>query len=298
MNPHQLPRDPSSNHLLLSCHAAEDATMTLHTLNLPHRWQWGGASQQGGRHEQQDRWAVFEPPGKSGLLAILADGMGGHVGGALGAQIVIDIAREFIQNPPAVLRTDPSAELERLCRRMHEAINRQSETARSTVVMVWIDRNQAHWLNIGDSRLYHFRDGQRLMRTRDHSAVQLLMDLGEINESEMATHPAQNRLYRSMGGDDAPKPDLGRVSIRPGDLLALCSDGIWEHVTESELWSATLASGPDAAARLLTEQATRRGGAAADNATLVLLRADSHDAGDSSGWLQRLSVGFASWFGR
>lgn len=294
----QPPRDPSFTHLLLICHAAEDSTMTLHTSNHPHPWQWGGASQQGGRHEQQDRWAVFQPPGKNGLLAILADGMGGHVGGALGAQIVIDVARDFIQSPPTALRADPSAELDRLCRRMHETINRQSETARSTVVMVWIDRNQAHWLNIGDSRLYHFRDGQRLMRTRDHSAVQLLMDLGEINESEMATHPAQNRLYRSMGGDDAPKPDLGRFSLRTGDLLALCSDGVWEHVTESEIWSAALASGPDAAARLLTEQAARRGGAAADNATLVLLRADPNGASSSSGWMRRLSVGFASLFGR
>ena len=266
MNSRQLPRDPSFNHPLFICHAAEDATMTLHTLNHPRLWHWGGASQQGGRHEQQDRWAVFEPPGKNGLLAVLADGMGGHVGGALGAQIVIDIACAFVQNPPAALRTDPSAELDQLCQRMHEAINRQSETARSTVVMVWIDRNQAYWLNIGDSRLYHFRDGQRLMRTRDHSAVQLLMDLGEINESEMATHPAQNRLYRSMGGEDAPKPDVGRFSIRSGDLLALCSDGVWEHVTESE--------------------------------TLVLLRADPNGAGASSGWLQRLSAGFASWIGR
>lgn len=291
--------DPSFNHPLLICYVAEDATMTLHTSNNPpHPWQWGGASQQGGRHEQQDRWAVFQPPGNSGLLAILADGMGGHVGGALGAQIVIDVARDFIQNPPAALRADPSTELEQLCRRMHEAINRQSETARSTVVMVWIDRNQAHWLNIGDSRLYHFRDGRRLMRTRDHSAVQLLMDLGEINESEMATHPAQNRLYRSMGGEDAPKPDVGRFSVGTGDLLALCSDGVWEHVNESELWSATLASGPAAAAQLLTEQATQRGGASADNATLVLLRADSGGVSTPSGWLHRWSTGVASWFGR
>ena len=227
--------------------------MTLHTSNQLHSWQWGGASQQGGRHEQQDRWAVFDSTGQGGgLLAILADGMGGHVGGALGAQIVINIARDFIQNPPPTLRTDPAAELEQLCRRIHQAINSQSDTARSTIVMVWIDHDRVNWLNIGDSRLYHFRDGQRLMRTRDHSAVQLLMDLGEINESEMATHPAQNRLYRSLGGDDAPKPDLGQFLVRSGDLLALCSDGVWEHVAESELWTATLAHGPAVGAQWLT----------------------------------------------
>lgn len=273
--------------------------MTLRTSNYPHLWQWGGASQQGGRHEQQDRWAVFQPPIQdNGLLAILADGMGGHVGGALGAQVVVDVAWDFIQNLPAALHTDPAAELNQLCQRMHDVINSQSETARSTIVMVWIDGERAYWLNIGDSRLYHFRNGQRLMRTRDHSAVQLLMDLGEINESEMATHPAQNRLYRSIGGEDTPKPDLGRFSIRAGDLLALCSDGIWEHVSESEIWAAALSHGPSTAAQLLTEQAVRRGGMAADNATLVLLRAAPNPADAASGWLRRLSAGFSSWFGR
>ncbi|MCK7497606.1 MAG: SpoIIE family protein phosphatase [Comamonadaceae bacterium] len=122
---------------------------------------------------------------------------------------------------------------------MHDAINNQSETARSTVVMVWLDRDQAHWLNIGDSRLYHFRRGRRLMRTGDHSAVQLLMDLGEIDESQMASHPAQNRLYRCLGGLDSPRPDTGHFAVQPGDLLALCSDGVWEYVTEAELWTAS-----------------------------------------------------------
>lgn len=272
--------------------------MTLHTSNLSQPWQWGGSSQQGGRHEQQDRWAVFELPGQEGLLAILADGMGGHVGGALGAQIVINLARDFIENPPQTLRTDPGSELEQLCRRMHQAINSQSETARSTIVMVWIERDRVNWLNIGDSRLYHFRDGERLMRTRDHSAVQLLMDLGEINESEMATHPAQNRLYRSLGGEDAPKPDLGHFLVQSGDLLALCSDGVWEHVTESELWTATLKYDTAAAAQWLVEQAAERGGETADNATLVLLRANLDGIGAASGWLRRWSASLTALFGR
>lgn len=281
---------------MITCHTAKDATMTFQTSNHSQPWQWGGASQQGGRHEQQDRWAVFELPGQQGLLAILADGMGGHVGGALGAQIVINLAHEFIQNPPPTLSAQPGSELEQLCRRMHQAINSQSETARSTIVMVWIERNRVNWLNIGDSRLYHFRDGQRLMRTRDHSAVQLLMDLGEIDESEMATHPAQNRLYRSLGGEDAPKPDLGQFPVHPGDLLALCSDGVWEHVTESELWSATQKLDVTAAAQWLAEQAAQRGGETADNATLILLRANPE--GVAPGWLQRWSAGLTALFGR
>lgn len=262
-----------------------------------HSWNQGAASELGARTEQQDRWGIFQSPDQQGLLAILADGMGGHLDGALGAQIVIDEARNFVQTPPASPSHDRLAALERLCQRMHEAINSRSETARSTVVMVWLEGDQACWLNIGDSRLYHFRNGRRLMRTRDHSAVQLLMDLGEIDESEMATHPAQNRLYRCLGGEDPPKPDLGQFAVQAGDLLALCSDGVWEQLTEAEIWNATRANQPAAAARLLTAQAAQRGGAVADNATLILLRAEAA-ANRQTSWPRRLVEGFASFLKR
>ena len=271
--------------------------MTLPASNRIQLWDRGAASELGARREQQDRWGIFQSPGQEGLLAILADGMGGHLEGALGAQLVVEEARKFVQNPTSPLSDDPLAALDHLCQQMHDAINRQSETARSTVVMAWLQGDQASWLNVGDSRLYHFRDGQRLMRTRDHSAVQLLMDLGEIDESEMATHPAQNRLYRCLGGEDRPKPDLGQLAIQPGDLLALCSDGVWEHVPEAEFWDTAFANRLAAAARLLTARAAQRGGEAADNATLILLRTEA--AADSrKPWLKRLAKGFASLLNR
>jgi serine/threonine protein phosphatase PrpC len=232
-----------------------------------------------------------------GLLAVVADGMGGHQEGALGAQIVIDTAQRFVQNPPKLLQSDPLAALDDLCQEMHQAINLQSDTARSTLVMVWLAAAHAYWLNVGDSRLYHFRRGRRLMRTRDHSAVQLLMDLGEIKESQMATHPAQNRLYRCLGGEDPPKADRGDLTIQEGDLLALCSDGVWEHITEIEFWTTARDQGPADAARQLAEEAARRGGAAADNATLVLLQAGPAVV-ESFPWLRRLSASFTTLFNR
>jgi protein phosphatase len=271
--------------------------MTFHPPSRIDPWDRGAASALGARHEQQDRWGIFQSPDRQGLLAILADGMGGHLDGALGAQLVVDEARKFVQNPTTPLHAEPLAALDQLCRRMHDAINNQSETARSTVVMTWLQGDRAYWLNVGDSRLYHFRDGQRLMRTRDHSAVQLLMDLGEIDESQMATHPAQNRLYRCLGGDDPPKPDLGQLAIQTGDLLALCSDGVWEHVPEAELWDIARVNGLASAAQLLTAQAVQRGNAVADNATLILLRADAA-VGSRTPWLRRLAQGFVSLLSR
>lgn len=263
----------------------------------PLLWEQGAGTHLGGRQEQQDRWGIFQSHDRQGLLAIVADGMGGHQDGALGAQIVIDAARNFVLNPPALLQSDPLAALDGLCQQMHDTINQQSETARSTLVMVWLASAHAYWLNVGDSRLYHFRRGHRLMRTRDHSAVQLLMDLGEIKEAEMATHPAQNRLYRCLGGEESPKSDRGDFAVQSGDLLALCSDGVWEHIAEMEFWTATHEYGPADAARRLAEEAARRGGAAADNTTLILLQADG-DRATASPWLRRLSAGFAALFNR
>lgn len=275
-----------------------EITMNPAQSSSTRQWKSGASSQQGGRHEQQDRWDIFQLPNQPTLLAVLADGMGGHIDGALGAQIVIDVARNFMQNPPASLLSDPSTALDQLCQSMHDTINRRSETARSTAVMVLLDHDRAHWLNIGDSRLYHFRHGQRLMRTRDHSAVQILMDLGEIDETQMATHPAQNRLYRCLGGEEEPKPDQGEFSAEPGDLLALCSDGVWEHITETELWTTAIDHGPAAAARLLAEQAAQRGGTQADNATLVLLRAEVNAMTSRRSWRRWLPTSLASLFKR
>ncbi len=78
--------------------------------------------------------------------------------------------------------------------------------------------------------------------------------------------------------------------------LALCSDGVWEYVTEPELWETTQVHGPAAAARALADQAARRGGKIADNATLILLRAGAGTTVASEHWLRRVSASFASLF--
>lgn len=267
-----------------------------HTSN-PVLWEQGAHSHPGGRSEQQDRWGLFPAPEGHGLLAVVADGMGGHQDGALGAQIVVDTAQRFVAHPPPTLHQQPLAALEQLCLQMHGEINQRAENARSTLVMVWLRAAHAYWLSIGDSRLYHFRNGQRIMRTRDHSAVQLLMDLGEIKEADMATHPAQNRLYRCLGGDETPKPDRGDFVIRAGDLLAMCSDGVWEHVAEAEFWDETAKHGTEDAARFLASEAARRGGRSADNTTLVLLRATAAHL-DQPSLAQRLAAGLGALFGR
>lgn len=249
------------------------------------RWSWGGASQLGGRAEQQDRWGVFSTPEQDGLLAAVADGMGGHQDGALGAQAVLETVEGFIRSQAQALRRQPGEALGSLCEQCQTAIGAASARARSTLVTLWLYRDQVYWMHVGDSRFYHLRAGQRLLRTRDHSAAQMLLDLGEIDEADIPGHPDQHRLYRSLGGEGAPKPEIGCGRVTSDDLLVLCSDGLWERVSEAELWTAGRQTLVEAAAALV-EQAVARAGPEADNATVVLVRPQRRAFGNWA-WLRR-----------
>lgn len=240
-------------------------------------WCWGGASHRGGRDEQQDRWGVFNTPDRQGLLAVVADGMGGHRDGAIGAQAVLEAVAQFACQHTAMLLANPTDALLQLCQQCQTAITRSSPLARSTVVVLWLHANQAHWMHVGDSRLYYLRDGRRLLRTRDHSAAHLLLEMGEISEEQITQHPNQNRLYRSLGSEESPKPEIGGSQVQVGDVFVLCSDGAWEYLTDPEFWQATTDShGLPAAVTTLLEQAVHRGGPDADNATLVLILPHRH----------------------
>ena len=247
-------------------------------------WVWGAASHPGGRTEQQDRWEVLTWSDRRSLLAVIADGMGGHLEGALGAQAVVEATSQFAREQYPLFVEHPEDALVRLCQQCQSTLIAASAFAHSTVVTLWLHKDQAHWMHVGDSRLYHLREGKRLLRTRDHSVAQMLMELGEIGEAEIASHPDQNRLYRSLGGEELPKPELGSGQVRGGDLFVMCSDGFWEHVSETEAWEEALqARDLEAAAADLVTQAITRGGAQADNATLVLIRPAIFSVGN---WLR------------
>lgn len=235
-------------------------------------WLWGGASLPGGRNEQQDRWGVFTTTERDGLLAVVADGLGGHRDGAQAAQAVVETANQFLCLNAGVFRARPKEALVLLCKQAQAAVVAASTKARSTIVVLWLYQDQAHWMHVGDSRCYHFRDGQRLSRTRDHSAAQILVDLGEISEAEIANHPDQNRLYRSLGEGMLIKPEIGEAAVMEDDLLVLCSDGVWSQISDQEVWTVTHSGRLEVWARDLVKRAINRAGVQADNATLVLIR--------------------------
>ncbi len=231
---------------------------------------------QGGRDEQQDAHAMLENGDEH--LVIVADGMGGHAGGRIASSQLIETARR-VWDAHRAKPFEPRQLLDRIIREGHAAINEAGAAAglvpRSTAAVLYLGRSRAHWAHVGDSRIYRFRDGAFRERTRDHSVVQMLVDLGKVAEEEMGAHPDQNRLTQSLGGESQPMPDFGVDDLKAGDSFLLCSDGLWEMVPTGEMQEALARplTGNGLAAEL-TERAFDRAGARSDNITVAMVRVD------------------------
>jgi len=231
----------------------------------------------GGRQANQDRLGYADTP--AAILMVLADGMGGHARGDIAAQILVDVVVDRF-------RKEARPDIESVTTFMldsihfaHETINEYAvkfqmpEAPRTTCVVCLIQRNRAYWAHAGDSRLYHFSRDRLISRTRDHSAVQALLDGGYITEAEANSHPERNLLLNGLGGDVVPKVDLSSgVVLQEGDVLLMGSDGFWSEFSDDEML-ATLRVYPigQALAQLL-DHAEYRAGGQGDNLTVIGLR--------------------------
>ena len=140
-----------------------------------------------------------------------------------------------------------------------------------TVTAALVQGNTAYVANIGDSRTYLFRKGELTPLTRDHSLVARLVEANQIEPEDVYTHPQRNLIYKSLGaGHKTVDPDIFHENLQPGDILLLCSDGLWEMVHSSEL-ARVLAEqqDPQKACDLLIDMANAKGGE--DNITAVVV---------------------------
>jgi serine/threonine protein phosphatase PrpC len=231
----------------------------------------------GDRHEQQDRVAILPHPTRSDcLLAVLADGMGGHTGGAIAAQQVILKAKQNFSS------YQPSSEsnnefLRSVIDEAHVVIKLTRFTSEadphSTAVVMVLRPGHADWAHCGDSRLYHFRRGKIVSHTPDHSLVGELVRTNRITEEMALHHPQRNLLLSCLGAEKEPRIDFGGApELEPGDCFMLCSDGLWGLVGDDELGSTLHELDPRAAARVLINAARSRGEGGGDNISLAIVK--------------------------
>ena len=197
-------------------------------------------SQIGGRKLNQDRMGYSFT--RDALLLVLADGMGGHLRGEVAAQIMMQTMSAMFQKQATPYVKKPERFLEDAFIEAHHEIHRYRaannlpDTPRTTAVACLVQHNIATWAHCGDSRLYWMRRGQILGRTRDHSHIEHLIEKGVADVTERATHPDRNKLYNCIGATSLPKVDVARpASLQSGDVLMLCSDGLWSMLSDEDM---------------------------------------------------------------
>jgi len=234
------------------------------------------AQHQGDRQEQQDRVAFFPHPRGAAALAVVADGMGGHTGGALAAQQVLHTASNNLERFSARSES-PQSLLETSLNEAHLLIKASrfmnEKDPHSTAVMLLVEPGRAHWAHCGDSRLYRFRGGRSVFRSTDHSYVEQLVAKGKITPEQALVHPNRNILVTSLGGDDAPVIAFGEAhDLVAGDSFLLCSDGLWTYFDDAELAGVVAAVSARQACELLISRARARGLGEGDNISLVIVK--------------------------
>jgi PPM family protein phosphatase len=154
----------------------------------------------------------------------------------------------------------------------YRAVNNLPDTPRTTVVACLIQHNVAIWAHCGDSRLYWMRAGQVLARTRDHSRIETLIAKGQVREAERSTHPDRNKLFNCLGASGVPVVELSRqASLLPGDLMLLCSDGLWSMLPDHDLVQRLQAQTIVRAVPEMLLAATTTAGKHSDNATALAI---------------------------
>jgi len=252
----------------------------------------------------EDRFDAFVGPGNNGQPAqflVVADGVTSTHGGERASDIAVRVLRRLLQSPATSSRA-PKPLRARLADAINAANQEILETARkdpdlkgmsTTLVVAAIDGDQLTLMHLGDSRAYLIRAGKPYQLTRDHTWIQDAMDEGRITPEQARTHPNRHVIQRYLGDargvsiDDSildparplenpdqtemsgPTPRLSdtTMTLRPGDALLLCSDGLYNRISDDEIAAAATKYAPEKAVRSLIEQAVKRD--EPDNITIV-----------------------------
>lgn len=222
------------------------------------------------RSDNEDRCGTFENAAGARLL-VVADGMGGHRGGATASQLAIEALEAALVGAEDVsgdwlAETIGAANLEVYARAERDA---ELLGMGTTLVAILVAASGQSWVaNVGDSRAYRLRGGTLEQLTEDHSVVAEMIRRGVITPEEAETHPRRNEILRSIGVEVEVEPDVGELDLRAGDRLLLCSDGLCGVVSHDEIAQQLTAHTVIASVEHLVETANQLGGP--DNITAVI----------------------------
>ena len=222
-------------------------------------------------------------------LFVVADGMGGHASGEVASSIAVETVQDVLLNAhdPDETRLDRQAldEDDAIRERLRYAMNQASVRIRrvaldnpvhsgmgTTLTVLLLEEETAHFGHVGDSRLYLYR-GDRIKRlTRDHTVVQQEIDAGRLTPELARIVPHKNILTQSVGYHGPVEPDTSTRPVMPGDVFVLCSDGLTDPLDDEALASICRDTPFEDLAEELVQQALQNG--TEDNVTVVVVRVE------------------------
>jgi protein phosphatase len=232
------------------------------------------------REQNEDYYCYTEPDDDNlfrakGRLAIVADGMGGHIGGQVASGLAVDTIKRIYLSDPS---DDPRAALVEGFRHAHAAIHEyvrehpELKSMGTTCTAAVVRDFHLFYGHIGDSRLYLVHNGAISQVTRDHSMVNRMVEEGKLTPEEAAVHPDRNVLTAALGMEKLPSADFSEAPLQLwlNDVILLCSDGLHGLVTDEEMAHMVNTASPRDACVTLVEMAKQRGGH--DNITVQILK--------------------------
>ena len=206
-------------------------------------------------------------------LLVVADGMGGHRGGATASSTTVATIAEIFDAEASARPSDMLGRaIEAANARVFEMAQQDPELEGmgTTVVAFHLDaRGRGTVAHVGDSRAYRYRNGRLEPLTTDHSVVAEMQRRGLLSADEAAVHPRRNEILRSVGVLPDVEVEVADVDVHPGDRFVLCSDGLSGVVTDDEIAAVVQAESPEGAVDTLIRMANERGGP--DNITVQIL---------------------------
>jgi len=223
---------------------------------------WAGASVSGSRKEvNDDSWVVFSS-GSTGaqvlaeageasilnhdMVLAVSDGMGGAKAGHMASKLILEqmalMIPETFKAAASGFYPDSIEHLKQTLKSVHDHINLiaaanvSEKGMAATLAVAWFTPENLYLANVGDSRIYRFREGETEQLSKDHTTVWASWKRGEMKEIQYRTHPRRAALYEVMGGGHSTlNPHFSAVSYLPGDRFLICSDGLIDGVWESHI---------------------------------------------------------------
>jgi protein phosphatase len=230
--------------------------------------------------------------GEKGLVLVVSDGMGGALAGDVASRMAVDSVRDMIMGSNSDKGCDQEMSLVDCLKNatvyanlaIHQKSQEDSRCAGmgATFTGAAVHGDLLDLVQVGDSRGYLIRKDQIRLATKDQSLVQQLVDVGQISEAEAETHMFRNVILQALGAQGDVTPVTGRIRLRRGDILLLCSDGLSGKLRLEDIQNI-VADNKDLseACDELIAEANNRGGE--DNITVILARFSGHELQEPAG---------------